>query len=38
VSIDVVIHLRDRAKFFRDVANILHPGGRFLFTGPYACH
>jgi SAM-dependent methyltransferase len=32
VSIDVVIHLRDRAKFFRDVANILHPGGRFLFT------
>jgi SAM-dependent methyltransferase len=32
VSIDVVLHLRDRAKFFRNVANILHPGGRFLFT------
>ena len=28
----MLIHLRDRAKFFRDVANILHPGGRFLFT------
>jgi SAM-dependent methyltransferase len=32
VSIDVVLHLRDRAKFFRAVANILRPGGRFLFT------
>jgi SAM-dependent methyltransferase len=32
VSIDVVLHLRDRPKFFRDVANILRPGGRFLFT------
>jgi SAM-dependent methyltransferase len=32
LSIDVVLHLRDRAKFFRDVATILRPGGRFLFT------
>src|SRR5215471_3542713 len=29
VSIDVVIHLRDRAKFFRDVANILPPAADF---------
>src|SRR5262245_1254635 len=32
VSMDVVSHLRYRAKFFQDVANIRHPGGRFLFT------
>jgi SAM-dependent methyltransferase len=32
LCIDVVLHLSDRAKFFRDVANILRPGGRFLFT------
>jgi len=32
MAIDVVLHLRDRLKFFRDVVNILRPGGRFLFT------
>jgi SAM-dependent methyltransferase len=32
VSIDVVLHLRDRSAVFREVARILAPGGRFLFT------
>jgi len=32
VSIDVVLHLRDRAAVFREVARILATGGRFLFT------
>jgi SAM-dependent methyltransferase len=32
VSIDVVLHLRDRAAFFGEVARVLVPGGRFLFT------
>lgn len=32
VSIDVVLHLRDRSKLFRDVATMLRPGGRFVFT------
>lgn len=32
VSLDVVLHLRDRAAFFRAVAKLLAPGGRFLFT------
>ncbi len=32
VSIDVVLHLRDRAAVFREVARVLVPGGRFLFT------
>jgi SAM-dependent methyltransferase len=32
VSIDVVLHLRDRAAFFGEVARALVPGGRFLFT------
>ena len=31
-AIDVVLHLRDRSKFFRNVANILRPGGKFVFT------
>jgi SAM-dependent methyltransferase len=32
MSLDVVLHLRDRAAFFREVARTLVPGGRFLFT------
>jgi SAM-dependent methyltransferase len=32
IAIDVVLHLRDRFKFFREVARVLRPGGRFLFT------
>jgi len=32
MSLDVVLHLRDRATFFRDVARVLTPAGRFLFT------
>jgi len=32
VSIDVILHLRDRAAIFREVARLLVSGGRFLFT------
>lgn len=32
VSIDVILHLRDRAAIFREVARVLVPAGRFLFT------
>ncbi len=32
VSLDVILHLRDRAKVFREVARVLLPEGRFLFT------
>jgi SAM-dependent methyltransferase len=32
MSLDVVLHLRDRAEVFREVARVLTPGGRFLFT------
>lgn len=32
VSIDVVLHLRDRAAIFREAARLLVSGGRFLFT------
>ena len=32
ISIDVVLHLRDRATAFREVARVLTSGGRFLFT------
>ncbi len=32
MSLDVVLHLRDRAQLFLEVARILAPGGRFLFT------
>ena len=31
-SFDVVLHLRDRAALYREVARVLAPGGRFLFT------
>ena len=32
MSIDVVLHLRDRLHLFREVARMVRPGGRFLFT------
>jgi SAM-dependent methyltransferase len=32
MSLDVVLHLRDRSKLFHEVARLLRPGGRFLFT------
>ena len=32
ISLDVVLHLRDRLEIFREVARVLIPGGRFLFT------
>ncbi len=32
MSLDVVLHLRDRLEFFREVARLLRPRGRFLFT------
>ena len=32
MSLDVVLHLRDRSRLFREVARTLVPGGRFLFT------
>lgn len=32
MSIDAVLHLRDRAKLFAEVARVLRPGARFVFT------
>lgn len=32
IALDVILHVRDRAAFIHDVARILRPGGRFLFT------
>jgi SAM-dependent methyltransferase len=32
MSLDVILHLRDRLEVFREVARVLVPGGRFLFT------
>jgi cyclopropane fatty-acyl-phospholipid synthase-like methyltransferase len=32
MSLDVVLHLRDRSRFFAEVVRLLAPGGRFLFT------
>lgn len=32
MSLDVVLHLRDRSKLFQEIARLLRPGGRFLFT------
>ena len=32
MSLDVVLHLRDRAGLFQEVARTLRPQGRFLFT------
>ena len=32
LSLDVVLHLRDRAGLFREVARVLRPGSGFLFT------
>jgi SAM-dependent methyltransferase len=32
MSLDAVLHLRDRLTLFNGIANLLCPGGRFLFT------
>ena len=32
MSMDVILHLSDRASLFCDVARLLAPGGRFVFT------
>jgi len=32
ISIDVILHLRDRSAAFREVFRVLAPGGTFLFT------
>ncbi|MGE5102244.1 MAG: class I SAM-dependent methyltransferase [Deltaproteobacteria bacterium] len=32
MSLDVVLHVRDRTALFREIARVLVPGGRFLFT------
>ncbi len=32
MSLDVILHLRDRAALFREVARVMGPGGRFLLT------
>jgi sarcosine/dimethylglycine N-methyltransferase len=32
MSLDVILHLRDRAALFRELARVLVPGSRFLFT------
>jgi SAM-dependent methyltransferase len=32
ISLDVILHLRDRLRAFADIARVLVPGGRFLFT------
>jgi SAM-dependent methyltransferase len=32
MSLDVILHLRDRGEVFREVVRVLAPGGRFLFT------
>ena len=32
MSFDVILHLKDRMATFSDVARLLKPGGRFLFT------
>lgn len=32
MSLDVVVHLRNRSQAFAEVARVLVPGGRFLFT------
>ena len=32
VSLDVILHARDRRQVFREVARVLTPGGKFLFT------
>lgn len=32
MSLDVVLHIRDRGALFREIARVLTPDGRFLFT------
>jgi SAM-dependent methyltransferase len=32
MSLDAVLHLRDRSKLYREIVRVLRPGARFLFT------
>ena len=32
MSLDVILHLRDRLRLFHEVARLLRPAGRFMFT------
>ncbi len=32
ISLDVILHLRDRLSAFREIARVLTPAGKFLFT------
>ena len=32
ISVDAILHVRDRLKFFHEVARLLRPGGRFLLS------
>lgn len=32
ISLDVILHVRDRSALFREIARVLAPGGKFLFT------
>lgn len=32
MALDVLLHVRDRVRLFREVARVLSPAGRFLFT------
>ena len=32
ISVDVILHMRDRSKFLKEAARVLRPGGRLLFT------
>ena len=32
ISLDVILHIRDRKALFGEIARVLAPGGRFLFT------
>jgi SAM-dependent methyltransferase len=34
MSLDVVCHVRERGQLFHEIARVLSPGGRFLFTDP----
>jgi SAM-dependent methyltransferase len=38
MSLDVILHLRDRLSTFQEVARVLIPGGKFLFTDAGVVH
>jgi len=38
ISLDVVLHLRDRVRTFCEIGRVLTPGGRFLFTDSGVLH